>query len=473
MNLSERFIQIQNQTKLIQKSDRILVALSGGKDSVCLLFLLLQFQKILPFHLGACHVHHMIRQDEADRDLLFCRHLCDEWCIPFFSETVDIPAFCKKNKLGLEEGARLERYRLLEKVAQREGYHKIATAHSATDQAETLLFRLVRGCGLTGAKGILEQRGRIIRPMLSFTSDEIISFVENNQLPFTEDSSNSDILYSRNRLRHCVIPEMKKINPEAEHALSKFCKTATFQDALCAKLCNGLEKKNEVCFSDGKAPLALLQKLTLDEADFPILFTCLSRMTQSENISIDFDHFSRVVSLLKNDQKGKIIEISNGFSFSIQSDQLVFSKYESEKESINYQIEIHEGVNLIPPLKQKMTLDIKRQGKVSNFNKKLLIIHLSFDKIEGELFVRNFRSGDRIRMYGMSKSIKKLFCDAGIPRTLRPFIPIVCDEREIIWLPFFGLCDKVREEFADTVATLTLSGDHLEQIENSIERKKT
>ncbi len=472
MDLLEKFYFYHQKENTFQPSERILVAFSGGKDSVCLLYLLSELKTNFGIEVAACHINHMIR-DDAQADLDFCRAFCQEHNVPFFPRTVNVPLFCQKTGKGLEEGARLERYRLLQEVAVENGYSRIATAHTASDQAETVLFRILRGTGLDGAKGIPAARQNIIRPLLPFFQEEIVSFLKKRQVSFTQDSSNADTIFARNRLRHVVIPELKRINPAVENALLRFGKLSGYHDALCKKICNDLEGREKLSFSHTSLPLSFLARFCEDDADFPILYEILSRMAKSEKITIDFDRFLNILSLLKQPSEGKIIEISNGFSFVIQNKHLCFTKYESPDCDIQYKIELDEGKNEIPFLNQTLTLTFSKDEKLVNVNKKALIIRLSADKIEGKIVARSFQDGDKIRMYGMNKSVKKLFCDAGIPRVLRPYIPIICDQSEILWLPFFGLCDKTRQEPASRLMTFSLEGEKLDLIANEMAKKQS
>ncbi|MBQ3074430.1 MAG: tRNA lysidine(34) synthetase TilS, partial [Clostridia bacterium] len=229
---------------------------------MCLLFLLHTLQKKIGFRLGACHIHHGIRGAEADKDLEFCQCFCNDLAIPFFWERVNVTAFCKKQKIGLEEGARILRYQALNRIAQNEGFDKIATAHTASDQAETVLFHLIRGSGFHGLEGIRSQRGNIIRPLLPFYQDEIRQFLETYSLNVCEDSTNRDVQYARNRLRNNVLPEMKNINPSVEKALCRLSLIASEQEALVSMLCDQWEEKNGIRLENGSAGLSALSSLS-------------------------------------------------------------------------------------------------------------------------------------------------------------------------------------------------------------------
>lgn len=471
MDLKQRFFEFLKQENMIAPSDRVLVALSGGKDSVCLAYLLSLAKERFGFELAACHVHHGIRGEEADRDARFCETFCKTLSLPLFVEYCDVPAYCKEHKVGLEEGARIERYRLLRKVSEREGFQKIAVAHNASDQAETVLFRLVRGTGFSGTRGILPVRENVIRPLLPFYAEEIEEFLEKNQLLFTQDLSNFDTIYARNLIRRDVFPLLETINPRAKEALNRFGTLSRWQEAMLEKLCNKLEEDGGFSLRDGFIPLETASELAKSEGDLLLLFYALSKLTKKYNISIDFVHFRAVLSLLNHPVSGKIIEISSGFCFEIRQDRLVFGKNESNKDGIEYQIELSEGENLLPFSCGILSITRKEGATAENINKKSLIMKLDSDRIDGRLKARSLKPGDRIRMYGMHKSVKKMLCDSGIPKEFRPFIPAVCDDDEIVWIPFLGLCDKVRRDRPKAVLELTLSGETPEKILRFSENK--
>ncbi len=470
MEVLSRFTDFIKQHHLIAPGDRILVAFSGGKDSLCLLSLLCQIRKDWNLAVGACHIHHMIRGKEADEDALFCENFCMERSIPFYREQSNVPEFCKIHRLGLEEGARLVRYQLLNEIAKREHYNKIATAHTATDQAETLLFRLIRGSGTEGLIGILPKRENLIRPLLPFSQEEVLSYLKKEGLSYRVDSTNSDTSLSRNRIREKVMPELKKINPNAEEALLRFSQIATYQNALCHKCCAVLEKEENIAFSSGISPLAPLVKLAQTEADYPILHTVLSKMCKSQKISIPLERFLSLVSLLKEPVEGKIIEISNGFVFQIKENCLKFGPHDKELPK-HFEVAIRMGENQISSLHQTLTIQEEKSGKISNINKKCLILEASFDKIVGSLTVRNVRCGDTVQMNGMTKKVKKLLADLHLPLPLKKEIPILCDEKEILWIPFVGLCDKMRPKESTRKVRLSLCGGRLAELQSIIEEE--
>lgn len=204
--------------QLIRPGDGVVVGLSGGPDSVFLLYALHTLQARMGFTLRAVHVHHGIRGAEADRDESFSEKLCAKLDIPFQAVHVAAPAYAAQHGLSLEEAARILRYEALEAARQQLGQTRaawIAVAHHLDDQAETVLHNLVRGAGLRGLAGMENRRNHVIRPLLSIKREDILKWLKQYDIPYVTDSTNADPHYTRNRIRSTVLPELREINPEA------------------------------------------------------------------------------------------------------------------------------------------------------------------------------------------------------------------------------------------------------------------
>ena len=204
--------------QLIRPGDGVLVGLSGGPDSVFLLYALHTLQARMGFTLRAVHVHHGIRGAEADRDEAFSEKLCAKLDIPFQAVHVAAPAYAAQHGLSLEEAARILRYEALEAARQQLTQATaawIAVAHHLDDQAETVLHNLVRGAGLRGLAGMENRRNHVIRPLLSIKREDILKWLKQYDIPYVTDSTNADPHYTRNRIRSTVLPELREINPEA------------------------------------------------------------------------------------------------------------------------------------------------------------------------------------------------------------------------------------------------------------------
>lgn len=210
----KRYIE---KNQLIRPGDGVVVGLSGGPDSVFLLYALHTLQARMGFTLRAVHVHHGIRGAEADRDESFSEKLCAKLHIPFQAVHVAAPAYAAQQGLSLEEAARILRYEALEAARQQltTPIAWIAVAHHLDDQAETVLHNLVRGAGLRGLAGMENRRNHVIRPLLSIKREDILKWLKQNKIAYVTDSTNADPHYTRNRIRSTVLPELREINPEA------------------------------------------------------------------------------------------------------------------------------------------------------------------------------------------------------------------------------------------------------------------
>lgn len=200
----ERILAFSEEFDLLPRDGLILCALSGGRDSVALL----HFLKERGYSLAAAHFDHHLRENSGE-DARFCRELCENWGVPFYQGEGDVAAMAGNT----EANARAARYAFLEETAQAIGAQRIATAHNGDDNLETILLHLTRGCGLNGLAGIQPRRGSLVRPMLCVPRAAVDAYVAAHRLAYVEDSSNSDVRFSRNRLRHQVVPVLKSINP--------------------------------------------------------------------------------------------------------------------------------------------------------------------------------------------------------------------------------------------------------------------
>lgn len=241
----DRIWEFQKKFDMIQPDDKIIAGISGGADSVCLLLILKELQKKSGFELEAVHVEHGIRGQESREDAAFTEAFCKEQGIPCRVFHVDAPDRAKAEKKTLEEAARELRYQCFEQVCEEDKGTKIAVAHHGDDCAETMLFHLSRGTGLRGMCGIPPVRGRIIRPLLCVTRREIEEYLQSRGQRFCIDSTNTELEYTRNRIRNCVMPQLEQVNPRAvPHMLQAAW--------MLSDVCNYLE---EAAFEAGKKGL--------------------------------------------------------------------------------------------------------------------------------------------------------------------------------------------------------------------------
>ncbi|MGE5815334.1 MAG: tRNA lysidine(34) synthetase TilS, partial [Acidobacteriota bacterium] len=207
---------------LLPAGARVLVAVSGGPDSVALTHLIRELQAPCGFVLaGLAHFNHQLRGADSDADEAFCRQLAESIDVAFVSETADVSAAARTSKRSIEDTARRLRYDFFERARVHLGADVIAVAHTRDDQAETYLLRLVRGAGARGLASMRPRRGRIIRPLLGIGRDELHAFLQEAQLPFRTDQTNLDVTFPRNRIRHEVLPILARVSPAAVRSIAR------------------------------------------------------------------------------------------------------------------------------------------------------------------------------------------------------------------------------------------------------------
>ncbi len=443
----------------------ILVGFSGGADSVALLHAL---KHLYGEAVYALHVHHGIRGEEADRDLAFCRELAASLQVPFFEAHVDTPGE-KKPGESLEEAARRLRYAAFQDCAAAHGIPLIATAHHADDHLETILFHLIRGSGPRGLCGIPPKRDNIIRPLIGCDKDLILRYCAVHQLPFVTDSTNDDIAYSRNYLRARVIPCLKQLNPKATEAAARTAAALRADNHLLEELAASYYEETALATLQA-LPKPLLSRVVLEK---------LRRLTP--HIMPQAQHIDAVVQLITEGTSGGRRSLPGNFSAVCRSGQLLFSHTERRKTAkatpAPLQLSLPKpGEELFFPLFSGdwallMVQDETKIDQTEKYKKrfqniyKLFIHHIiNFDKINGNLFLRQRRPGDRLICGGMNKALGTLSCAAAkgdFPRPLPPVslreplmllysdpaerktLPLLCDGDGILILPGIAARDGI------------------------------
>ncbi len=416
---------------LLQKGDRVLVALSGGADSVALLKALWLLQEEWGLSLTAAHLHHGIRGEEADADLALCERLCQSLNIPLITEHKNLPALCKQTGEGEEECGRRVRYEFFSSIPDMD---KIATAHTANDNAETLLLHLSRGAGLQGLRGILPKRGKVIRPLINCTRQQVEAFCREQRLPFSNDSTNKDTRYRRNFMRHKVLPLLEQINPAFVESVGR-CANANQKDFDYLRLVG--EQLLQKATTQNGYSLPILQQAHPVELHY-----ALQLLIQQQNLknpsAVMWKNLTSII------QKGEgECTLSQGLSaFAFQGTFWLEQKDETPKpaplsvglEQKTYQLG-----------KKQVTLEIKTltpseiTQKVCNF---LTYQGPDGDKIGTSLFLRTRREGDTITLAhrGCTKSLKKLMNEMKIPQNKRNRLVVLADEKGVLWVEGIG-CD--------------------------------
>lgn len=393
---------------MLPPGTRVLCAVSGGADSVCLLHMLFQREDI---SVVAAHYNHQLRGQESDRDEQFVRELCGKWGIPLMVGRGDVKAFARNEKRSTEEAGRILRYGFLVQTAEAEGCDRIATAHNADDNAETMLLSLTRGTGLTGLTGIPFRRENIVRPLLGMTRREILSYLEQHHIPHREDSSNRDERYARNRLRVKVMPVLRHLNPlAAEHMANTAAQLAEIDRYLDENTKVFLSQVRE---SPGRVSLPTDVLFQAPKVLRPrIIFQLLDRLGVGRK---DFRsvHLEAILSL----SPGGSLDLPHGLTARREYEDLILTT-RKDTSPVWEAFVPKAGENPVPGTAWTVVL--------------------SAPPWPG-LVVRSRRTGDEITLpNGHRRNLKRLFIDKKIPRLERDMIPVVADGEGILAVAGLG-----------------------------------
>lgn len=442
-----------DKENLIQTGDHIMVGVSGGADSVCLLLVLLELQKCMEFTLEAVHVEHGIRGEESRKDARFAEELCKRLGVACQVYYVDVPEYAAANCIGMEEAARILRYDCYKKAAEQSqrSQIKIALAHHADDNAETVLFQMARGSGIRGMCGIPSKRQLteqivIIRPLLGVTRSEIEAYLKEQGQDFCIDSTNLDTEYSRNRIRHGVLPELKKVNAKAVAHIAQsagmLVELSDYLDGevtrIAAKCCEKSGKGIRIDHALFEQYPPILQK--------EVIHQVLGEVAGSRK-DIGSIHVEAVISL-RELQVGRRISLPyQMMAERIYEGVRIFLMDEKvEGESVEETFEINEeqleeakmeaGVR-IPVRNGELRLRIfDFDGKMGGIQKKAYTKWLNYDKIKGGLLFRKRAGGDYLTIdsAGHKKKLKEYFIEEKIPREQREHTWLLTEGAHVLWV---------------------------------------
>lgn len=423
---------------MIDKGDRILAAVSGGADSVCMLHALNTIKKSLGFEIYCAHLNHCLRGDAADNDEKFVIDLCKKLSIPVFTKSVDVAALANEKKLTTEEAGRLARYEFFRELSQKYKINKTATAHNKDDKAETVLMRIIRGTGTDGLKGIAYVReDGILRPLLNVSRAEIEEYCSANNLGFCTDATNNDNEYTRNKIRNELLPYIEQnFNPNIKESLCRLSDNATedadflndYAKRLYMRLCNPLP---------GDGPVALhIESLNMVDKSIASRVLKIAADEVKRGIRLDKKHIDGLFDLMTK-QTGASIDLPEGIVASIQYGWISFVDNTIVHEIIKEKDDFFVGIApmqtvFVETLDKNISL---RFENAKDYKCKINETAISYDLIEGQpLFLRNRRSGDRIVWFpdGKTKKIKNILIDEKIPQKDRDKIPLLCTGTEVL-----------------------------------------
>jgi tRNA(Ile)-lysidine synthase len=454
MRIKENLEATVQRSELIAPADGILVAVSGGPDSVALLHVLNGLREELHLSLEAAHLQHGIRGADAADDAQFVRRLAERLKLPFHLKELNLPHLkTEAGKGNLEELARAERYKFFAAVAAERGLGKIATAHTQDDQAETVLMWLLRGCGMTGLGGmspvrrVLPADGAakelvVIRPFLEVSKAEILRYLEAREISYRRDATNSDLSLLRNWIRLELLPVLEsragaRLSARLSRQAELFRDENEYLDALAA---HDLREMQRLSGREG-----------LNRREFVCRHPAMQRrvmrlwiaQTRGHLRAIDHVHIEKLVRLIAWGPPQARLPIPGGWELVTEYGIVRLEKRCPNREGIWYSYHLQIGQRLKIPEAGIEMISEHIASPISGYPKTLDEAVFDAAALRGTLTIRNFRRGDRFRPLGLSghKKVKDLFIEKKIPRSVRARLPLLLAGDDILWIPGYSRSD--------------------------------
>ncbi len=402
---------------LLKNVKSVTVALSGGADSMALLCALLQLKGELGISkINAAHFNHQIRGEEALRDQKFVQMQCKKLGVELRLGSANVPQYAKEQGKSIELAARELRYQFFETLDT----DVVATAHTASDNIETVLLNLTRGTALSGLCGIPIKRDKFIRPLILCTRETIENYCAQNSIDFVIDSTNLSDDYTRNKIRHNVVPVLKGVNQSVENSVCRMTTSLREDEDFISNI---VDKEFEFVFTENK-----LQLKNFENLHPAIAKRIIAKYCALLNIEVDFFHINAIYRICMSG--GKINLPQNNFAYITDG----FLKIGNAQNTV---LDSKFSVNL-----QKMDNDLfQNTKKIHNLLLKNII---DCDKIVGQLTLRTRQSGDTVRLKNKNctKTLKKLYCEYKIPAEERKNLPVLCDNEGIVWIYKIGVAER-------------------------------
>lgn len=417
-----------NFDKFLTKDDVIVVGVSGGADSMCLLSLLFKASKKIGFKLIAVHINHNLRKGESDRDEMFVASFCKKQGIEFIARKVDVLSESKQNKKGIEEVARALRYEAFNKIMEEKGANKLFIAHNKNDQAETCLMHILRGSSIRGASGMKEVSGKIYRPLINTKRTEIEEYNKKNNIDFIIDSSNDSLNYTRNYVRHVVMPTLEKMYPNAIDALCSFARHCSEDDAFINSCVSReyITRTDDAVVIDKKAlnlPLPIISRL---------IFLAIDEVSSSKDI--DKTHIKLIIELA-NKKSGSKISLPNNIEVHKSYQGIVFAL---KQEPFSAELPFKEGKTIFGD----KIIEIRKAKEVS-YEKGKHFFDIS--KMPKDAVFRTRQVKDRFKKVNSpSKSLGDYLTDSKVDKRLRDNLVLIASGNEVLFVEGQGIADSIK-----------------------------
>ena len=440
MKIEETFLENIREKTSIKKGDKVIIALSGGQDSIVLLSLFLKYREELDIKLAVAHINHLLRGEESDKDQDFVTALAEKNNLELFILREKVKELAEENSWSLEEAGRIARYNYLNNLLREEKAQKIAVAHHLKDQGETIIFHIIRGSGVKGLRGMFFEKGNIVRPLLNIRKEEIEEYCGANSLEYREDMSNYSDNYTRNKIRLKLLPALKEYNPQIESQLYKLGEIIKEEDAFMEEAIRNAYEGTVVPERRG---------FLIKEEEFLSFHKALRRRLfiaiygKLTNKYLEFKYMDTIERYLNGDRSKKLpLPNQAVFYYDRHKGAFVLNVKEREAEVKKEYVVVNdlgsysfnEGEVIFKKLPEVEKYILRNSSKG----------YVNFRKLKFPLVIRNLSGDDRFKVVGEKeeRSLKYLLASRGYGSFERERLPVVVDASgRIVFVPFIGVSD--------------------------------
>jgi tRNA(Ile)-lysidine synthase len=438
MAMLKRISKYIKEKEMIMPGDLVIIGVSGGPDSMALLHIMNRLSKEINFRIVGAHLNHCLRE-QAFAEEQFVREKCRLWCIPFYSKTVAVKEVAARQKRSLEEAGRNCRYQFFSELMGELGGKSIATAHHHDDVAETVLLHLLRGTGLKGLRGIIPVSGSLIRPLLTVKKTELVDYLNENSIDYCLDKSNEDTIYTRNRIRHELIPYLQKeFNPRIVESLNQLAIIAGEENQVIDEETQrlwqdiALKEEKEVIILDSRLLAGLkpaYQRRIIKKA--------LGLL--AGELEWNMEDIKMVMELVGREGSSRLIHLKKEVRVNKVYNKVIFTTLKKVNKKFSYPVIIPGRVVIQETGDEYLFELVERQ----NFHPTGEEMYLDYDKISEPIVLRSRKDGDRFHPLGFNghKKLKNLFIDKKVPFFERDNIPILSSADTIYAILGYQIAD--------------------------------
>lgn len=457
--LRQTIVRTIHAYRMINPGDKVLIGVSGGPDSICLWHLLMALADKLNIHIGVAHLNHGLRGAASDADAELVRQTAEYYDTPFFYKKVDVRDLANIYKRSLEEAGRMARYDFFQKTAAARGFDKIALGHHRDDNAEQVLMNVLRGAGPDGLAGIPPVRDQIIRPLIRVCRQDILTYMTENRLPYVTDLTNSDTVFLRNKIRHHLMPLLKKeYNPNIADSLNRLSEICRSENDWLDEWV--MESLNQASLYRDKTKIALsIPSLQgRHRAHLRRLMRAGIKAIKGDLRRIRMAQLDAAVELIDNKNSMACSDLSDRIRVEKQGNQLIIRQVSRNLRAVrpdppppgyHYRIQPADlPLELwIPQIQKKIAISAPYEAAHANIDRDLPSVAVfDLDRLSFPLIIRNPEPGDRFVPLGMegTQKLKDYFINNKVPQRQRTAYPVMVSDGAIIWLAGHRIAEPVK-----------------------------